>query len=70
MPDISGRQVVHRAHELYPAMPIVISTGWGETITPQQLEEMHVLALLPKPFTRKDILAILDKLTPDRTSSA
>ena len=66
MPDISGKQVVHRAYELYPEMPIVVSTGWGETVTPKQLEGMHVLAMLPKPFTRKDMLAILDKVIPDR----
>jgi PAS domain S-box-containing protein len=65
MPDISGLQVTRHAYKLHPEMPIVLSTGWGETVTPQQLEEMHVMALLSKPFSRKDLLAVLDRIAQD-----
>jgi len=66
MPDISGRQVTRHAYKLHPEMPIVLSTGWGETVTPQQLEEMHVMALLSKPFSREELLAVLDRIAQDR----
>ncbi|MBC7316914.1 MAG: response regulator, partial [Chloroflexi bacterium] len=37
MPDISGRQVAHEARALHPDLPIILTTGWGETITPEKL---------------------------------
>jgi PAS domain S-box-containing protein len=59
MPDMSGHEVTHHAHERSPHMPTVLITGWGETITPEQLAKMNVLALLPKPFSHKDLGALL-----------
>jgi CheY-like chemotaxis protein len=62
MPDVSGHQVVRRAHELRPGAPVVLTTGWGETIGPEQLQEMHVTALLAKPFTHEDLRIAMDQV--------
>ena len=55
MPDISGRELAQEAHWAYPGMAIVLSTGWGATISPQQLAQMHAQGLLPKPFTHEEL---------------
>ncbi len=61
MPDVSGHQVAQGARSLHPNLPIVLTTGWGETITPEKLAEIHAIALLPKPFTHHELIAVLEK---------
>ena len=36
-------------------LPIVLATGWGDSVTPDQLRQMHACALLPKPFGQEDV---------------
>ncbi len=55
MPDVQGPKVMRAAHERYPEMPIILTTGWGDSITPEQLVRMHAHALLPKPFTQQKL---------------
>lgn len=66
MPDVSGHEVTRYAHERSPHMPTVLITGWGETITPEQLEAMNILALLPKPFSHADLRNVLQRVTETR----
>jgi CheY-like chemotaxis protein len=55
MPEMPGSVVMQRAHAMAPQMPIILSTGWGDTITPDQLKLMSASALLPKPFGQEDV---------------
>ena len=64
MPDISGAMVAQRARELYPDMPVVLATGWGDTLTPEQLAEMGIQHLLPKPFTYDQVRQLLAERLP------
>ncbi len=64
MPDLSGRQVALEARALHPSLPVVLTTGWGETMTPENLAEMQASALLPKPFTNLELAAVLAKVLP------
>ncbi len=66
MPEIQGPEVMQRAHQLYPDMPIVLTTGWGDSITPEQLKKMQAVALLPKPFGQQEIRRMLDRVLTDR----
>lgn len=61
MPNISGHQVAEAARALYPAMPIVLATGWGETISPDQLARLGAAALLAKPFAHDDLVQAVEK---------
>lgn len=56
MPGVSGHQVAQHARQARPAMPIILSTGWGETISPDQLDTLGAAALLAKPFTYDDLI--------------
>ena len=65
MPDVSGHQVAQLSHSLHPEVPVVLATGWGETITTEQLAEMKATTLLPKPFTHEDLMAVLRQVCRD-----
>jgi PAS domain S-box-containing protein len=61
MPDISGAAVIKHARQLHPQMPVILATGWGATITPEQITDMGASHLLSKPFTYEqlhDLLAL------------
>lgn len=55
MPDLPGSVVMQRARALDPHLPIILATGWGDTVTPEQLKQMCASALLPKPFGQDDV---------------
>ncbi|MHB1319797.1 MAG: PAS domain S-box protein [Anaerolineae bacterium] len=55
MPELPGSVVMQRARALDPGMPIILATGWGDTVTPEQLRQMCASALLPKPFGQEDV---------------
>ena len=38
---------------------LILSTGWGDSITPGKLQELHASALLSKPFSHQDVSAAL-----------
>ena len=60
MPEVSGHLVARCAHDTQPDLPIILSTGWGETISPDQLKTLGAAALLAKPFTYNDMLHAME----------
>lgn len=59
MPGLSGALVMPQAHEIDPDMRIVVTTGWGETVTPEEMREMCAVALLAKPFGQDDVRRVI-----------
>ena len=65
MPEVSGHQVAQCAHDTHPDLPVILSTGWGETISPDQLKTLGAAALLAKPFTYNDLLHAMEMALTD-----
>lgn len=68
MPEVSGHLVARCARDTQPDLPIILSTGWGETISPSQLETLGAAALLAKPFTYNDLLHAMETALAERPS--
>ncbi len=66
MPDVQGPKVMERAYTLYPEMPIVLATGWGDSIAPEQLRSMRAMILLSKPFGREEVQRMLAQVLQSR----
>jgi PAS domain S-box-containing protein len=66
MPDVQGPKVMQRAYALYPEMPIVLTTGWGDSITPEQLRNMRAMTLLSKPFGQEEVRRMLERVLQAR----
>jgi CheY-like chemotaxis protein len=56
MPDMSGWEVAGRIRETMPEVPVVLVTGWGTTITDEEIEQAGVAAIVHKPFELEDLL--------------
>lgn len=70
MPDVQGPTVMQHGHILNPRMLIVLTTGWGDSITPEQLQSMKAAALLPKPFGQQEIGFLLERVQQHRANAS
>jgi DNA-binding response OmpR family regulator len=68
MPDVSGWEVAATVRESHPDLPVVLVTGWGATVTEEEVAENCIAAVVNKPF---DIDSLVDVATSilGRTSS-
>jgi CheY-like chemotaxis protein len=55
MPGMTGWELTGQVHARHPTIPIVIASGWGSQITPDEARERGIHAVVPKPYRRADI---------------
>lgn len=63
MPLISGSELASRCAAVNPNIPIVLTTGFGERISPASYRQWGVSTLITKPFSIHQLLATLAELT-------
>ena len=51
MPQLTGVELAQEVMKVRPRLPIIICTGFSESITPEQIRELGVAELLMKPLT-------------------
>lgn len=59
MPNINGLQLTRICKSLKP-VPILLLTGWGILLSPQELNEHGVDRVLAKPVRISDLLNAVD----------
>jgi len=69
MPDVSGYRVAQAARDLCPAMPVIIATGWGETISPDRVRSLGATTVLSKPYSLDDLQRAIQVALKDRESA-
>jgi CheY-like chemotaxis protein len=52
---INGFQLADEAHELYPDLPVLLSSGYTDATIPQAASPNHNFHLLKKPYRRQDL---------------
>jgi len=63
LPGQKGDVLVNQVRTIYPFLPIVISSGYGEeTLRPRFLNNDHI-RFLRKPYSIEDLRSLLDSLT-------
>jgi PAS domain S-box-containing protein len=60
MPDVSGWEVASTIRENHPDLPVVLVTGWGATLSEQEISDNQIAAVVNKPF---DIDRLVDVTT-------
>ncbi|MCA1592042.1 MAG: PAS domain-containing protein [Acidobacteria bacterium] len=65
MPIMSGIALARTLRKMQPDAAIIISTGRDDDCSPAEMEEIGVVATLPKPYTQAALLRLLhDVLSP------
>ncbi len=65
MPEMPGWLVAEEIRRMNPSVPVIMLTGWGAQLDPEQLKASHVDCVLSKPINRADILNSVDKAFAD-----
>ncbi|MDY6907824.1 MAG: GAF domain-containing protein [Chloroflexota bacterium] len=53
MPDMSGRDVARAVKARRPQTPVILITGWGVQLNPEELDEVD--GVIAKPFSKGDL---------------
>ncbi len=61
MPKLSGMQLVRQAHQIRDDIPVLLLTGYAESITPEVATELGFSALLIKPVDSKTLGRAIQK---------
>lgn len=64
MPEMEGIELILNARATFPNLPIIAISGGGRTNRMDVLylaQQLGAAAILPKPFTRGDLIAAIDK---------
>jgi len=61
MPKMNGLSLTGKIHQLNPELPIIICSGFSETITAENAREHGLHQFLMKPVRKFDIAAAIDK---------
>jgi signal transduction histidine kinase/ActR/RegA family two-component response regulator len=62
MPDVSGWDVAREARRIRPNLPVIMVSGWGAEIDPQQVAESGVAEVIQKPYTFETIHQVIDNV--------
>jgi signal transduction histidine kinase/CheY-like chemotaxis protein/HAMP domain-containing protein len=55
MPALSGWDLAAQARALHPGLPVILVTGWGHQLDPDQVRESGVAGVVAKPYRIVDI---------------
>jgi len=61
MPKMNGLSLAGKIHELNPELPIILCSGFSETVTAENAREHGLHRFLMKPVRKFDIAAAIDK---------
>jgi len=67
MPGMTGGELAAIMLEIRPDIPIILSTGFSESITEEKVKSLGIRRLMMKPFSKKSIAKVVRE-TLDNTS--
>ncbi|WP_119167857.1 response regulator [Algihabitans albus] len=70
MPRMTGVQLMKRLHELRPELPVILCTGYSETLDGEGARAAGAAAFLRKPIAPDALIDILDRLLNKRAAEA
>ncbi|MEW6734778.1 MAG: ATP-binding protein, partial [Acidobacteriota bacterium] len=62
MPEMSGSELAERAKALYPGLPVILCTGWGEAMDKTQIKDGIIDLIISKPFDLEQIYSALAQI--------
>ncbi len=66
MPEMTGAQLAQKIRERAPNIPIILTTGFSEKISPSQAKQMGINQFMNKPFSPNQLARTIRKLLDAR----
>jgi two-component system, cell cycle sensor histidine kinase and response regulator CckA len=57
MPHVTGLDLASAAHALRPELPVLLTTGFSQSMWPGQAREAGIAQVLSKPYTKPEMAA-------------
>lgn len=67
MPGLGGAKTLIHLHALYPVLPVLLSTGKVDQVAMNLVDANQNVALLPKPFSMRELQAHLESVTKNES---
>jgi two-component system cell cycle sensor histidine kinase/response regulator CckA len=67
MPAMTGEKLTAKLLRLRPDIPVILCTGFSETIDEEKAKAMGIRAFLLKPFSVKEIAAMIRRILDEKT---
>ena len=64
MPHMKGLELARHLHALNPALPMILYSGYSESISAQELADAGISARVKKPVDTDELLSIMRRLLP------
>lgn len=61
MPGMTGEAIISEIRKIRPDIPIIICTGYSETMTPERANAMGIKDFVFKPILARDLAVIIRK---------
>ena len=58
MPNLTGVELTRKARQIRPDIPVILSTGWNDSINENQAKDMGI-EIMSKPLEMKDLLKLI-----------
>jgi signal transduction histidine kinase/ActR/RegA family two-component response regulator len=58
-PSMNGWELAERALQQRPGLPVILATGWGASIDPDEARGRGIAAVLSKPYRQADLEKVL-----------
>ncbi len=62
MPVLSGHEIASRVKKLRPEIPIVLCTGYSDSVTPESAERYGIVEIVYKPFETDELIEIIRRV--------
>jgi CheY-like chemotaxis protein len=66
MPDMSGWEVAGKIRSLHPEVPVILVTGWGTTLSNDEVSRAGVTAVVHKPFEIHELIRAASSVLRER----
>lgn len=70
MPHMTGNQLVRTLQEIRPDVPIIVTTGYSEKISPEKAQTMGIYDFVLKPVSYGDLTKRIRKVIEQKESNA
>jgi CheY-like chemotaxis protein len=61
-PSMNGWELAERAQRSRPELPVILATGWGASIDPDDARQRGIVAILSKPYRQVDLEQVLARV--------
>ncbi|MBL4848850.1 MAG: PAS domain S-box protein [Planctomycetes bacterium] len=62
MPHLTGTQLAHEVHAVHPGLPVLLITGFSETVSAENFAELGLSGYMRKPLAPRELAATIRRI--------